>query len=228
MRFVSVIVLAAGKGERLKSRVSKPLVKIGNMPLLTYSLKAFAYNRRVNEIIVVVNQANAKAVSAMLKGFRPAKIKKVILGGRRRQDSVNNGLRALDARAELVVIHDAARPFVSREIVNNTMREAFEGGAAITAVPVKATIKEVSGDYVKKTLERSSLWEIQTPQIFRRNLIQQAYEKFAKADVTDDAMLVERLGVKPRVVFGSYMNIKVTTPEDLIIAEAIAKKWKTA
>ena len=228
MRFVSVIVLAAGKGERLKSRVSKPLVKIGNMPLLTYSLKAFAHNRRVNEIIVVVNQANAKAVSAMLKGFRPAKIKKVILGGRRRQDSVNNGLRALDAMAELVVIHDAARPFVSREIVNNTMREAFEGGAAITAVPVKATIKEVSGDYVKKTLERSSLWEIQTPQIFRRNLIQQAYEKFAKADVTDDAMLVERLGVKPRVVFGSYMNIKVTTPEDLIIAEAIAKKWKTA
>ena len=227
MKFSSVIVLAAGKGQRLKSRVSKPLVKVGGKPLLAYSLKAFAQNSRVHEIIVVVNQSNARAVSAMLKDFRPAKIKKIILGGKRRQDSVSNGLKALDAKAELVIIHDGARPFITKEMIDSIMREAFESGAAIAAVPVKATIKEVSGDYVRKSLERSSLWETQTPQVFKRSLIQQAYERFGKLDVTDDAMLVERMGVRPRVVFGSYTNIKVTTPEDLIIAEAIAKKWKT-
>jgi 2-C-methyl-D-erythritol 4-phosphate cytidylyltransferase len=227
MKFVSVIVLAAGKGQRLKSRVSKPLVKVGTKPLLAYSLKAFARNPRVNEIIVVVSQSNARAVSVMLKDFHPAKIKKIILGGKRRQDSVSNGLKSLDAKADLVIIHDAARPFITKEMIDNIMREASEAGAAIAAVPVKATIKEVSGDYVKKSLERSSLWEIQTPQVFKRSLIQQAYERFGKCDVTDDAMLVERMGVKPRVVYGSYTNIKVTTPEDLVIAEAIAKKWKT-
>lgn len=228
MKFTSVIVLAAGKGQRLKSRVSKPLVKVGAKPLLLYSLKAFAHNPRVNEIIVVVNQSNARAVSVMLKDFHPAKIKKIILGGKRRQDSVSNGLKSLDAKSDLVIIHDGARPFITKSMIDNIMREASEAGAAIAAVPVKATIKEVSGDYVKKSLERSSLWEIQTPQIFRRSLIQQAYERFGKCDVTDDAMLVERMGVKPRVVFGSYTNIKVTTPEDLVIAGAIAKKWKTA
>jgi 2-C-methyl-D-erythritol 4-phosphate cytidylyltransferase len=227
MKFTSVIVLAAGKGQRLKSRVSKPLVKVGAKPLLAYSLKAFARNPRVHEIIVVVSQSNARAVSVMLKDFHPAKIKKIILGGKRRQDSVSNGLKSLDAKADLVIIHDAARPFITKEMIDNIMREASEAGAAIAAVPVKATIKEVSGDYVKKSLERSSLWEIQTPQVFKRSLIQQAYERFGKCDVTDDAMLVERMGVKPRVVYGSYTNIKVTTPEDLVIAEAIAKKWKT-
>ena len=122
------------------------------------------------------------------------------------------------------MIHDAARPFIDKDTVTAVIKTAQNTGAAIVGVPVKATIKKLTGKFVvKATIEREGLWEIQTPQVFKKRLILNAYKKFGNADVTDDAMLVEKLGQRVSVVLGSYNNIKVTTPEDLILAQAIAK-----
>jgi 2-C-methyl-D-erythritol 4-phosphate cytidylyltransferase len=142
---------------------------------------------------------------------------------------VANGLKAIGPQADLILIHDAARPFITKGLVSSVIKEARKAGAAIAAVPVKATIKKVkNGSVVEKTLDRGKLWEIQTPQVFKKDLILKAYKKFKRIPATDDAMLVERLGAKVSVVLGSYSNIKITTPEDLIIAKGIAGSWKPA
>jgi 2-C-methyl-D-erythritol 4-phosphate cytidylyltransferase len=147
----------------------------------------------------------------------------VVLGGKRRQDSVTRALAALPGKAELVLIHDCARPFIDAGLVSAVIREAEKSGAAVVGVPVKATIKEVHRGSVKKTLDRKKLWEIQTPQVFKKAVIVEAYKRFGRKTVTDDASLAERVGRRVSVVTGSYSNIKVTTPEDIAIAEAILK-----
>lgn len=228
---VSAIVLAAGKGERLKSRFFKPLVKIGSKPLIAYSLATFAHDPKIKEIIVVANVLNRKRITAAIKKYRIGKVKKIVLGGKERQDSVYNGLKAVDGSVGLVAIHDGARPFIERSSIDAAIKEAAKSGAAIVGVPVKSTIKSVRVSEcrsvkVDKTVDRSRLWEIQTPQVFKKDLIQDAFKRFGRVRVTDDAMLVEKMGVRPSLVLGSYNNIKVTTPEDLIIARCIAKKWK--
>jgi 2-C-methyl-D-erythritol 4-phosphate cytidylyltransferase len=230
---VSAIVLAGGKGERLKSRFSKPLIRLKSKPIIAYSLIAFSKNPKVKEIIVVVNALNKKSIFALIKKQRINKVRHIVLGGKERQDSVYNGLKAVSDSADLVLIHDGGRPFIDVSVISKVIAEAAHSGAAIVGVPVKSTIKSVKvskGQSVRvsKTLDRSRLWEIQTPQVFKKDLILRAFRKFGKASVTDDATLVEKLGVRPRLVLGSYNNIKVTTPEDLIIARTIAKKWKTA
>ena len=247
--YVTAIVLAAGKGTRFsrlnsssirggippqirkmiwaaKSRFSKPLVIINSKPIIAYSLLAFAHNPKIKEIIVVANALNKKGIAASIKKYRIGKVKKIVLGGTERQDSVYNGLKAIDACADLVIIHDGGRPFIGQKIITAAIKEAAKSGAAIVGVPVKATIKQAASGYIEKTLNRDILWEIQTPQAFKKDLILRAFKKFGRMRVTDDAMLVEKLGVKPRLVLGSYKNIKITTPEDLIFAQAIAGKWK--
>ena len=228
MSYISAIVLAAGKGERFKSRISKPLFYINAKPLIIYSLAALARNRSIREIIVVANRSNQKELLRKIKQYRISKVSKVVLGGLRRQDSVQNGLRQVSAHADTVLIHDGARPFIDQKILDRVIKEALLSGAAIVGVPVKATIKQVTGRYVEKTLDRSRIWEVQTPQVFAIKLIKEAYRRFARIAVTDDAMLVEKCGVRPRVVMGSYGNIKITTPVDAVMAEAIAKKCKSA
>ncbi|MDP3732828.1 MAG: 2-C-methyl-D-erythritol 4-phosphate cytidylyltransferase [Candidatus Omnitrophota bacterium] len=230
--YVTAIVLAAGKGLRLKSKISKPLIKINSKPLIIYSLNVLGKHPYIKDIIVVANPENLEDIGNAIKLFRIDKIKGVVLGGEERQASVANGLRAMDNHTDLVLIHDAARTFIDKDTVSSVIKTAKSSGAAIVGVPVKATIKEVtsyqlpvtSKYIVKKTLDRSKLWEIQTPQVFNKSLILKAYDKFGDIDVTDDAMLVEKLGVKVSVVLGTYNNIKITTPEDLIVAQAIAKK----
>jgi 2-C-methyl-D-erythritol 4-phosphate cytidylyltransferase len=146
-----------------------------------------------------------------------------------------NALCVIDRQTNLILIHDAVRPFIDKRILSSVIREAKRYGAAIAGVPVKATIKRVKGQglsgkskgRVEKTLNRENIWEIQTPQVFRKDLILKAYKKFGNLDVTDDSMLVEKLGARVGVVLGSYSNIKITIPEDLILAEAIAKAWNT-
>ena len=225
--YVSVIVLAAGKGRRLKSPVSKALVKIGNKDLLLYCLEAFSRHPSIKEIIVAVNTGNRQAILKEIKRFPALKIKCLVLGGKERQDSVKNALGCLAPEAEIVLVHDAARPFVDQGSISRVIIAVKQWGAAIPAVPVKATLKRVSSELtVKETIDRSRIWEVQTPQGFRRKIIDQAFKRFGKFPVTDDAMLVERLGKKVKVVMGSYLNIKVTTPEDLLIAGAIAKQLK--
>jgi len=249
MVYVTAIVLAAGKGLRMQPKmpkprhpevirrrvasfgISKPLIKINSQPLIIYSLNTLCKHPDIKDIIVVANYRNLQDLRNNIKRFRIGKVKDVVLGGQMRQASVINGLKAIDSRTGLVLIHDAVRPFIDKRMVSSVIKAAKSYGAAIVGVPVKATIKEVtsyrlpvtSKYIVKKTLDRSKLWEIQTPQVFRKDLILKAYNKFGNIDVTDDAMLVEKLGVEVRVVIGTYNNIKITTPEDLVLAEAIAR-----
>lgn len=219
---VSAIVVAAGSGLRFKSKTPKVLIPINSRPILIYSLQVLSRHPLVKEIIVVVNAKSAQSITRKLRQYRIGKVSKIVEGGRRRQDSVLNGLKALGAGCGLVLIHDAARPFIDKGIILRLINKAKSSGAAIVGVPVKATIKEtVSKTRVKRTLDRDKLWEIQTPQVFDKELLLKAYKKFGNIDVTDDAALVEKLGAKINVVLGSYKNIKITTPDDLVIAKAI-------
>lgn len=235
--YISAIVLAAGKGLRLKAKTSKPLIIVSSKPLIIYSLSVLNRHPWIKNIIIVVNSLNQKDIANKVEKYKITKSKTIILGGEERQDSVQNGLKTIDARTDFVLIHDAARPFITPSCISSVIKEAEKSGAAILAVPVKATIKRVTGygirdtdkknnfgtHLVSETLDRNSLWEAQTPQVFRKDLILKAYEKFAGLKATDDAMLVEKMGKKVTVVMGSYNNIKITTSEDLIFAEAILR-----
>ncbi|MDD4939147.1 MAG: 2-C-methyl-D-erythritol 4-phosphate cytidylyltransferase [Candidatus Omnitrophica bacterium] len=222
---VTAVVLAAGKSLRIKSEVPKPLIKINSKPLIIFSLDAFNRHPQVKDIIIVASRANIKEIASIVKRYRLGKVREIVLGGETRRGSAENGLKAINSRTGVVLIHDAARPFIQRKMISRVIKAAARSGAAITGVRVKATIKEVTSiNIVRKTLDRRDLWEIQTPQGFRQGLILRAFRKSRDPDVTDDAVLVEKLGAKVRVIPGSYNNIKVTTPEDLIIAKAIADK----
>ena len=177
----------------------------------------------IKGIILVVNAKNAQGILKEVKKYHIRKIKKVVEGGERRQDSVFNALNAADKDTDMILIHDGARPFIDKYTVTSVIKMAKNTGAAIVGVPAKATIKKVNGKFiVKETVDRKGLWEIQTPQVFKKELILRAFIKSANRDVTDDATLVEKLGRKVSVVLGSYNNIKVTTPEDLKLARGIA------
>ena len=232
MKYVSAIVLAAGSGLRFKSKIPKPFVKINSQPIIIYCLEILSKHPSVRDIIVVVNDGFLGEMVSKIRQYRIDKVRQVIKGGRLRQDSVRNALKAIDNRTDAVLIHDGARPIIDKETVSSVIKEARKSGAAILGVPVKATIKKLKAQssklkdrlVVDKTLNRENLWEVQTPQVFKKELILQAYSKFGKSEVTDDASLVEKLGARVKVVMGSYSNIKITTPEDLVIAEAILNK----
>ncbi len=232
--YLSAIVVAAGSGSRLKSITPKPLIKISSLPVIVYSLACLGKHPLVKEIIVVVNPKNIQGVKKAVKQYKIPKVSQIIFGGLERKDSVYNGIRAASPQADFILIHDGGRPFISRQIVNRAVQEAQNSGAAVVGVPVKATIKLADGRWlmadrkkvIKKTLNRENLWEAQTPQVFRKALIEEGFKRFGHLNVTDDAMLVEKLGKKASIVWGDYRNIKITTPEDLIIAKALAKNAK--
>lgn len=221
---VTAILLAAGKGERFKKGAEKVFALIHSQEAVAYSLKALNAHSAIKDIVVVGSIKNSERLAGLIKRYKINKACKIVKGGRRRQDSVCNGLKAVDDRADLVLIHDAARPFIDRGVISSVIKEAGRSGAAILAVPVKDTIKKAqSGLSVKETLDRSKLWMAQTPQVFRRELITEAYNKYRDSDVTDDASLVERMNHPVKIVEGSHLNIKITTFEDLVLAEAIIK-----
>jgi len=223
--YVSAIVLAAGKGLRFRSRIPKPLAKIKSVPVIVYSLKLFNKHPLIKDIILVVNSQNKRLISREVARYKINKVCCIVQGGSRRQDSVANGLGEINKKSDLVLIHDSARPLIEKDTVTKAIKEASHAGAAVVGVAVKPTIKLVSADRtVKMTLDRRRLWEAQTPQVFKKKLIEKAFKKFGNLNVTDDAMLVEKLGGKVKMVQGSYTNIKITTPEDLVIAEAIIRK----
>lgn len=230
-RKVIAIIAAAGRGRRLKLSTFKPLVKVKNKPILFFVLKVLSETPQIKEIILIGNRDNLKKISNLVKleGFK--KVKGIILGGATRKDSVANGLKIIKGeRNTFVLIHDAARPFINRSHVKKLVREAFRYNAVISAVPVKFTVKRAKkfkGRLVAvETLERKRLWEIHTPQIFRSDLLKKAFKRFGHLDVTDDASLLERLGVQAKIVRGSYANIKITTREDLNLAENLARNFK--
>lgn len=228
---VEAIVPAAGLGLRLKAGIPKPLVKIADRPILIHTLCALSESKSIKRIILAVDKEYLDKFRGVLKRFPLKKRIDLVPGGASRRESVENCLKAIDSAANIILVHDAVRPFVSKDLIDRLLKEAKKCPAVICGVPVKATIKsvrcQVSGvkrEYiVERTLNRERLWEIQTPQVFRRELLLEAYTKYRNRAVTDDASLVEKLGVKVKVVRGSYFNIKITTPEDLLFAETIVK-----
>ena len=230
--FISAIVVAAGLSKRFKTKTSKVLLKLSSKPVIAYSLDVLNAHPKIKEIIIAANPRNIESLRGIFNTHKFPPGVKVVLGGKERKDSVAAGLKAVNPKADFVLIHDAARPFITSGLVSLVMNEAYESKAAILGVPVKATIKRCrvqgTGYRVQETIDRKDLWEIQTPQVFEKDLILKAYQRFSNTDATDDAMLVERLGVKVSVVFGSYNNIKITTTEDLAIAEGVARLWKPA
>ena len=220
MTKVGAIIVAAGSGERMGTR-GKIFIPLGGKPLLAWSVDTCQQCDLVQQIVITLNNNNLK-LGQKLKEERAWSKATMCLGGVRRQDSVKKGLRKLED-CEWVVIHDGARPFLTLDLIQNGLEAARETGAAVAAVPVKDTVKLANGSgLVKKTLQRDELWAIQTPQVFTFDIISKAYKELA-SEVTDDAAAVERLGYKVKLYMGDYNNIKVTTPEDLALAEIIAQ-----
>jgi len=217
MKTIAIIV-AGGRGKRMGK--PKQFLKIAGRPMLAWTLRAFQESRVVDGIILVV----AKDQVTGSKKLKFSKVLKVVVGGKERQDSVRNGLRELPESAEIVLIHDGARPAVTEELIEKAVKAARSFGTAVIGVPVKDTVKLVagSGSRVARTLNRKELWQAQTPQVFKAALIRKAYAK-VRGKFTDDAMLVERLGIPVKMIPGSYENFKITTPEDLELMEAVFK-----
>ncbi|MFC0297834.1 2-C-methyl-D-erythritol 4-phosphate cytidylyltransferase [Geobacillus jurassicus] len=216
------IVLAAGQGKRMNAGMNKQFLELGGEPLIVRTLKVFDRDERCARIVLVVNPAERSRFELLLDRFHIRKVAAFADGGEERQHSVYNGLQALEGE-EIVLIHDGARPFVRVRHLHELADAAIQYGAAIPAVRVKDTIKKVDGLFVEQTIDRSSLWAVQTPQAFRLSLIMEAHEAAKQAGYlgTDDASLVERIGKPVKIIEGDYRNIKLTTPEDLLFAEAI-------
>ncbi len=223
MRTVA-LVLAAGRGERLGHSLPKGLVPLAGRPLLLHALAALEAVDEVERLIPVVPADAVERFAEVLSSARGLhKLAPAVVGGRERQDSVRAGLAALPAAAELVAVHDAARPCVRREAVRRVIEAARTTGAAILATPARDTIKRVVGGRVVETPPRAECWAAQTPQVFRVEILREALAKAESEGLlgTDDAQLVEALGVEVRVVPGDADNLKITLPGDLAVAERI-------
>lgn len=227
MKRYTAIVLAAGAGKRMQSAVRKQYLMIEGKPVLYYALNAFEQSK-ISDIILVVGAGEIEYCrKEILEKYGIQKVKAIVEGGKERYHSVYEGLKAASG-TDYVLIHDGARPFVTQEIIQRSMEAATQYGACVVGMPVKDTIKIIGEDgFAETTPERSRLWQIQTPQTFSYPLILDAYEKVLMQDdtsITDDAMVLERAsGQKVKVIEGSYQNIKITTPEDIFLAEAYLK-----
>ncbi|NLY66477.1 MAG: 2-C-methyl-D-erythritol 4-phosphate cytidylyltransferase [Tissierellia bacterium] len=225
-QFVSVIVAAAGMSNRMGSKVNKQFIFLKDKPILAHTIEKFERCEYVDEIIVVAREDEINyCKKEIVKKYKFQKVSKIVRGGKERQDSVYNGILALDERTGIVISHDGARPFVEVKNIIDVIEGAYKYGACIIGVPVKDTIKVVENNNINKTPERSLLWQAQTPQCFKKEVLMEGYRKAIEDNFvgTDDSMLVERLGMDVKIIMGSYENIKITTPEDIIIAESILK-----
>lgn len=235
-----VVVVGAGSGTRLKMDRQKAFVPLGQAPLFLHSLKTFQKHSGIDEIVLVLPPERIDRVSE--KGVAPLPVRgqnahpvgstgggvKVVAGGNTRQESVYNGLSSLSKECEAVLVHDAARPFVTAAVINRLLEKVSKGIGCMAAWPVSDTIKEVREGIVVKTVDRGALMAAQTPQAFPVAVLKEALTK-AKTDGftgTDEASLVERLGLVVEVVLGDPFNIKITTPEDLKLAEALLRSQK--
>jgi 2-C-methyl-D-erythritol 4-phosphate cytidylyltransferase len=227
---VTAIVPAAGSGRRLGLREAKPFVCLAGKPILIHTLKALGACASVDSIIVAAPPRSVARVERLVRSYRAGKVSRVVPGGRTRTESVRNCLGRLDKSCRVVVIHDGARPLIEAATVDRAVRLAARCGACVVAVPENDTVKEAGPDLViKRTLDRRRIYRAQTPQAFRRPLIERAYAKAFASGVpsaTDDSYLAERAGVRIKILKGSYRNIKITTIEDLKAAEAFLKKRK--
>ncbi len=221
---VVAVIPAGGTGKRMGADVPKQFLPLGGVPMLLHSLRAFERAPSVDAVILVVPREERQRALTIVERYGVKKVQKVVAGGKTRQQSVYNGLKETGPDVEIVVVHDAVRPFVTEDLIEQSIEAARKGEGAIVAVPMKDTPKQVGPDrQIRKTLDRTELWLAQTPQTFRRDLLLEAYRKaeVEHLHATDDAALVEQLGHTVMIVPGNWQNIKITAPEDLIIAEAI-------
>lgn len=219
----SALILAGGRGKRMKSDISKQFIDIKGKPVLYYTIKRFMNNNNIDEIVLVLPKDEIDyCIKNVIEKYN-LKVDYIVEGGKERQDSVYNGLKVIN-NTDIVLIHDGARPFVSDEIIQKGIEFAIEHGAAAPGVIPKDTVKVIGEDsFSKETLERNALVYIQTPQVFRLNIIKECHERVNKDKivVTDDTMVVELYSNKVYIYEGDYKNIKITTAEDIMVAESM-------
>ena len=227
----TAIVLAAGKGSRMGTKVHKQYLELQGRPVLYYSLKVFEDSDIIDDIILVTGKGEVEYCrNSIVAYYHLTKVRNIVEGGKERYESVYNALCAIPGDGEgYVFIHDGARPFVNSGMIERSYETVEKYKACVVGMPVKDTIKIVDEEqYAKLTPDRKSLWQVQTPQVFDKRLIREAYSLMMKSgdtDITDDAMVVERyMNQRVKMIEGSYRNLKITTPEDLEIAEIFAAK----
>lgn len=225
--YVSVIIAAAGMSNRMGSKINKQFIAIDNKPILVHTIEKFEHCKYIDEIIIVSKEEEVDYCrKEIVRKYGFKKVSKIIRGGKERQDSIYNGLLAINESTDIVLTHDGARPFIKDKHIEDGIKGVIDHGACVIGVPVKDTIKVVNDeDSVHHTPKRSLLWAAQTPQCFWTHLLKKGYEHAIKEGIvgTDDSSLVEKMGHEIKMIMGSYDNIKITTPEDLIIAESLSK-----
>ena len=222
--FCSAVVVAAGASRRMGQ--DKILAELGGIPVIARTLLAFERAEQVDEIVVVTREDQVAQVAGLCRDFQISKATKVIRGGATRTQSARMGTLEAAGAAQLIAIHDGARPLVSQEVIAAAIGKAAQTGAAAPAVPVKDTIKQAAEGVVERTLDRSTLYAVQTPQVFEASLIRAALQKALEdgVELTDDCAAVERLGMRVWLTPGRGDNLKLTTPEDLIWAEGLLER----
>ncbi len=233
---ITAIVPAAGSGKRFQTQTNKTLYTFLDKPLFIWPLQVLQEIKEINDILPVVRHEDIKATYELIEKYKITKVKKIVHGGKERQDSVYNALQSASPYNKVILIHDGARPFLEIKLIQQMIHQLMSLQSSIdgiiTGVPVKDTLKEIQKEYsadnkediyVRKTLKRELIWAIHTPQLFFFERLKAAYEKAIKDNfyATDDSALIERYGGKIRVIMDSYKNIKITTPEDIKIAEAL-------
>ena len=226
---VIALIPAAGMGRRMNAGINKQYLQLAGMPIVARTVAVFQQDDRVDHVYLVIPEAEIPYCRReVVDAHGLDKVRAIVAGGSERQHSVLNGLRALPSPADddIIIIHDGVRPFVTTDMIQRSIDSARINDGALVAVPVKDTIKVVRDGLVRETPLRESLWQAQTPQTFRYGIIRNAHERAAAEGYlgTDDASLVERLGGSVAVIMGDYRNIKITTPEDLLLGEAFLKQ----
>ena len=222
----TAIFPAAGQSRRMRSATNKNFLELAGQPILIHTLLKFSKSDKIDNLIIAAASDEVVIIEEMLTNYKDLKPFQVVVGGSERQYSIANALKVVSDDCDVVLVHDAARPLVSVDTIDSVVEAAKIYGGAIAAMPEKNTIKIIDGnDFVVDTPPRSKLVSVQTPQGFKREIIMQAYEQAERDNFlgTDDASLVERLGYKVKIIKSDYKNIKITTPEDILIAEAFLR-----
>jgi len=228
MSYASAIIVAAGVGARMKSDTPKQYFLLDGKPILYYTIKNFVNAKLVSEIVLVISKEfmDSELLHVCIPSGTSRPIK-IVAGSKKRQDSVYNGLKSIGKCYDTVVVHDGVRPFINPEKIDKTIEMCNEYEGVVVATPAVDTLKEVNNSLIVKTFNRSNIWQIQTPQTFRREILEHAFKKAYDDDFigTDEASLVEHLGVRIGVLRGDRRNMKITCQEDLEIARSLLKDW---
>ena len=222
MQKVTALIVAAGSGTRMNTRIKKQFLLIKDVPVLVHTVLAFEKSEKIDDIVIVTAKEDIAKVNDLVKQYGLNKVSNVVAGGDTRTESVRNGL--MYVKSDFVAIHDGVRPCIKEERIKQVVEEAKKHGGAALGVPVTDTLKVVEGDEIKNTVDRSSLWQIQTPQCFDTEVLKDAYGKNEGLTYTDDCQIFESRGIGVKVVKGDKINIKITTAEDLELAEFLLAK----